>query len=336
MTKSHEVLFAPLFAAILGIAFCVWSALGNDVNFCVTTGCTLYQDFTLAGISLWWFGTAAFTALAICGALGRKLAGKRLAAFFLLGDIALLALMAFTAPCVSCLAAGLLFALCYFLFRRLPVNLPRPGETYVAGHSLLLWAWVFLFAINLGQVARSELDIWPILDESGDASTRMFFSVNCAYCREGIDALSGKVDVAFYPVAEKEDDVYRIATIMKLLNDGESMAEAFGQSAEFQTPKGLSGYTPEMLLLRFRLLRNKAHIFAAGSQTVPYFEQRGLPVDLAARSRQEKNASGPGRNHRPEARDYGLPSELTTVGQCGGETPCPPPEERQSPIHPEE
>lgn len=320
MTKSHAILFGPLLVSLAAIAFCVWSALGNDVNFCVTTGCTLYQDFTVAGISLWWFGSASFAFLCICALLGQNILGKRLAGLFVLGDTALLLLMAFTAPCVSCLVAALLFALCYFLFRRTGSASARPGESGSSRHSLLLWAWGLLFAINLGQVARSEIDIWPVLDQSGDAATRMFFSVDCPYCAKAIHALSGKVDVAFYPVSENPEDVYRIAKMMSLLDDGMNMSEALDQSGEYETPEGFAAYSPEMMLLRFRLLRNKAHIFAAGSQAVPFFEQRGLPVGLL---KENASAESQANSVKPE-NNFNLPPELTITGQCGSGVPCPP------------
>lgn len=321
MTKSHAILAAPFSVALLATVFCVWSALGNDVNFCVTTGCTLYQDFSIAGISMWWLGSTAFAALAACALLGRKIIGRRLAALFLLGDIGFLLLMAFTAPCVSCLVAALFFALCFWLFRMGGTE-GKPGEAAPRRHSPILWAWLFLFAVNIGQVARSEIDVWPMLDESGDASTRMFFSVDCPYCAEGIKALAGKVDVAFYPVSENSDDVYRIAAMMNFLEEGMNMEEALARSSEFTKPGGFAAYGPEMLLLRFRLLRNKAHIFMAGSQAVPFFEQRGLPAGLARAAAREKSENGP--EAYGALRDHNLPEELAITGQCDGGAPCPP------------
>ena len=347
MNRSHAILAGPLFFALLGTAFCVWSALGNDVNFCVTTGCTLYQDFTVAGISLWWFGTAAFGALAGLSLLGSADWGRILAALAVAGDVCLLLLMAFTAPCVSCLVAALLFAIIYFLLRRAPVaqSRMRPEERR---HSLLLWVWLALFVVNVGAVARSQMDVWPILDESENASMRMFFSPSCRYCIEGINALSGKVDVAFYPLAETEADIWKVARMRSLLDEGQNIAQALAQSQNATEPSGFSSWRPDMLLLRFRLLRDKAHIFAAGSQGVPFFEQRGLPGDLrerverAQQSRSPAEAAGrPGTAGRGGSsagddtpRDERLPVDTGAFSggvsdsgdnyQCGGARPCPP------------
>lgn len=331
MTRSHAILTGPFFLAIVAIAFSIWSALGNDVNFCVTTGCTLYQDFTLWGISLWWFGAAAFFCLGACAILGAAGLGVLLASFFLFGDICLLALMSFTAPCISCMVAAVFFALIYYLLHRFENAHGRPGTP--KKHSVLIWIWLFFFVINMGQVARSQMDVWPMLDESGEAHTRMFFSPTCKYCLEGINVLSGNVNVAFYPVADTDQDVYRIARAMELLSDGMSLAEAVGQSIETPAWGFFSSLRPDIMLLRFRLLRNKAHVFGAGSQGVPFFEYKGLPPGVQAKSRERSARAGLGINgdtaqETPRApvstTDPALPPELDGLTQCGAGLPCPP------------
>lgn len=327
MAKKHAVSALTLLPALFGLAFCIWTALGNDVNICVTTGCTLYADFTIAHISLWWFGAAAFTILSACAILGQSLVGMRLAALFLLGDICLLVLMAFTAPCVSCLVAALLFALTYLFFRRHNALASNQG---VQRKSVLLWIWLLFFVINVGQVARSQVDVWPILDESGEAKTRMFFSPLCRYCIEGIDALSGNVDVAFYPVAESEADIARIYKMQDYLDEGASMAEALSQSRDAVFENFWQGWTPAVMIMRFRLLGNKAHIFAQGSQGVPFFERKGLPPDIAAKGARfapsgQLNLPAPPAPSVtvPAGTDHNMPPELLGTGQCGAGEPCP-------------
>ncbi len=111
MNRSHEIVTGALCLALLGAAFCAWSALGNEVNLCVTAGCSLYQDTALAGISLWWLGAGAFAVLSFLALLGLAHWGRILAALTLAGDVALLLVMALTAPCVSCLIVAIFFAL---------------------------------------------------------------------------------------------------------------------------------------------------------------------------------------------------------------------------------
>ena len=102
--------------AALAAGFCIWSALGNEVNLCVTSGCALFQDTSIAGISLWWAGGITFAALAAAALMGAAQLGMVLAGFALLGDIGLLLLMAVTAPCVSCLIVAFT-GCCFASFR---------------------------------------------------------------------------------------------------------------------------------------------------------------------------------------------------------------------------
>lgn len=321
MKRDHASMGLPFCLGLLAAAFCVWSALGNDVNFCVTTGCTLYQDTALFGFSLWWYGAAAFGMLSLLALLGLGGAGRWLAALCLFLDLFFLALMAMTAPCVSCLAAAFFFAAEYYLFRRGTQDRARKPDS-PQRRSVLLLIWMALFVINLGAVARSQLDVWPILDESGDAKTRMFFSPSCAHCIEGIDALSGRVDVAFYPVAENDDDVRKVAKMLALLDEGLSIAEALEQAQTAGQATFAELASPEWLLLRFRLLRNKAHIFAANSRGVPFFEERGLPQGLRreVRERERRTSFTPAGSAQ---KDHRLPIDTGENTQCGAGLPCP-------------
>lgn len=154
----------------------------------------------------------------------------------------------------------------------------------------------------------------------------MFFSPSCAHCAEGVKALSGSVYMAFYPVADNDSDIFRIARMRELLDKGLNMAEAFEQSSDFPEPGYFSYLNPGLLLLRLRLLVNKAHVFSAGSQGVPFFEYLGLPPDLRKRAaeeaRQESRALSSGQGAEDGPRSADLPIEIG--GQCGGAVPCPP------------
>lgn len=329
MTTSRAILIGPLLTNLIAIGFCLWTALGNDVNICVTTGCSLYQDFSVFGVSLWWYGSGAFSLLAICALLGFSVLGRGLSALFLLGDIALLLLMLLTAPCVSCLVVAVFFCVSYLYFRNSSYMFSKNREGDKRGPSILIWCWLFLFVINVGGVVRSQMEIWPILDESGEGKGRMFFSPSCRYCVEGINFLSGNIYMAFYPVADNDSDVYRIARMKELLAQGVNLSEALKQSSDFTAPGFFSFLKPDIMLLRFRLLINKAHVFSAGSQGVPFFEYLGLPPELRKRIESDSGQSvrpGAGDPSRSEAagepRDHTLPVEIG--GQCGDAVPCPP------------
>ncbi|WP_022656285.1 hypothetical protein [uncultured Desulfovibrio sp.] len=351
MKRSREILTGPLCIALLAAAFCIWSAFGNGVNFCVTAGCSLYQDFTVGGISLWWLGTGTFAVLALLALLGAAAPGRLLAGLALLGDICLLLLMALTAPCVSCLVVAVFFVLTYLGFRHAEQGQAR-GRGIQPRRSPLLLLWILLFTVNVGTVTRSQTAIWPIA-EGDEATVRMFFSPSCPSCREGIDILSGHVDVAFYPLAENDSDVYRVAQMRRLLDTGMNLAEALGQSQNVPPARGFAALSPDLLWLRFRMLRNKAHVFSAGAQTVPFFEYHGLPsILIKQQARQNRQLAGSASNRtdmlappspsqsrdtpssardgqtgsQPEVQngqDAALPLTPQVAGQCRGTTPCP-------------
>ena len=45
---------------LVGLAFCRWVSLSGGTALCITDGCALFQDFSLAGVSLWDAGSAFF------------------------------------------------------------------------------------------------------------------------------------------------------------------------------------------------------------------------------------------------------------------------------------
>lgn len=325
MNRPHEILLGPLCLAVLAAAFCVWSASGNEVNICITAGCTLFQDTTVAGVSLWWLGSGMFALLALLALTGAAGLGLIAAGFALLGDIGLLLLMSMTAPCVSCLLVAVFFALLFSGFRQAARR--QSGSNAKPTRSALLMLWGLLFIVNVGAALRAQAEVWAITDNSAEATVRMFYSPSCPSCKEGIAALSGHVDVAFYPLAESEADIYKVARMKGLLDSGASMTEALAAAQDVTAPTGMSAISPDMLLLRLRMLRNKAHVFMAGAQTVPFFEYHGLPSMLVKQNKPAQvgqNAPVPPQASPPSAANSAeLPLDPQISGQCSGTTPCP-------------
>ena len=325
MKRSRDILFGALSVSTLATIFCIWSALGNDVNLCVTAGCSLYQDFSIGGFSFWWLGVAAFALLAALALLGAAGIGRALAGLALLADMGLLLLMIFTAPCTSCLVVAFFFALCYLCFRHAARGqFPQPEQR----RSMLLLLWLLLFAVNLGAVARSQLDVWPIMEVGEEVRMRLFFSPSCPSCRAAVESLSGRVDVGFYPLAEDDADIARTARMRELLEQGQNPAQAL-QGAQDIGEDGPGLLSPSMLWLRFRMLCNKAHVFASGTQSVPFVEFHGLPSFWSKPRAQEKS---PAREQRPATDfpvglDHTLPLETLeplVSGRCGdAAAPCP-------------
>lgn len=317
--NSSMIMPVPLFVSLLGAAFCAWSASGNALNLCVTTGCSLFQDLTVGGISMWWFGVAGFAALVLLAVSGKPKLAQFGAGFALFLDTCLLLLMLLTAPCAGCLVAGLLFALAYLAFRQ---SAHRPGTARARSYLLLVWS--LLFITNIAGIARAELGVWSMYGDD-TAATHMYFSPSCSACREGIAALSGKANVAFFPVNEDDRDIATIALMDKAVKGGATMQAALTSALAVENPEDrFKPYSLDMLWLRFLLLCNKAHVFSAGGQVLPYFEFRGLPAALVAGDA-AKNRGASSQRSNAGSTDYTLPLDTGVAGSCGGPdaTPCP-------------
>lgn len=342
MKNSQGVMSGTLCLSLVAVVYCVWTAFGNDVNVCITEGCGLYQDTTVGGVSLWWIGAVAFAVLALLALVGAVRVGRILAGLALIGDILLLLLMAATAPCISCLGAAIFFAGVYACFRH--TDIAQQGKGATGRRSPLVLCWLVLFLINAGASARQAASLWSISNPSGAPSVRVFYSPSCAACRQAIEALSGKVEAAFYPVAETPEDVFRIAAMREAVERGSSMTEALEVALKAENPGDLAVLSPDMLWLRLRILRNKAHVYLSGSQAVPFIEFHGLPSMLAQKPQRapEPASSRPSaaslplepvtggitpRNGAPgreaAAGQEGLSLDDPIAGSCGGLTPCP-------------
>ena len=299
--------------SLFGAGFTTWSAWGNAIDLCFTAGCTIYQDTTVAGISVWWIGTGSFTLLGLLAVAGRPGLAFFASAVALFLDCLLLLLLAVTSPCVACLITGMFFGLIYAAFRNAAADFRRPFS-----RSWLLLFWSCLLIANLLNVVRSETGTWA-MKEAVEPNMKFYFSPTCAACQEGIRALSDKTDVSFYAVSKSEQDTLLIAAMKHAVQQGASMAEALKRAPEAPAPSGASLYAPDMLLLRFALLRNKSYALNAGGGVLPLIEYLGLPQGTLFRApRAEHKAPGP-----PPAPDSGLPVESGISAQCGGNTPCP-------------
>ena len=286
MKRSTNILVLPLFLSVLAFVFCLWIGLGNRFEICVTAGCTLFEDAKLAGISMWWYGAAAFTALGICSACRYPGAGFVLAWVFLFADALLLTLMIFTAPCINCLVVAGFFFLIFLCLRKADrdsgyMSFQKPAK------SLLVTLWSVLFIINIGAVLKSEVSTWSLGGNEKTASVHLFYSPSCSACRQAVEALAGKVDVAYYPVAEYPQDFARIAYMVSAVKKGETVNAAFQQAQSAKPLPFMQEFTPEALLLKFRILRNKAHVYQSGSKVIPFIEYRGLPSQLTRNMRSE-------------------------------------------------
>ncbi len=308
-----------------GFFFCLWVHVGQVEEACFTAGCSLYQQTSVAGVSLWVIGMAAFVVLGLLSLLGRAQIACWLALAGVLCDCFLLALLVLTAPCFFCLVFALIL-MCVFLTLRKCVQ-TRTWNSGGQGYPVLVYIWAVLFVCNVGIVVKSTIPLWDISDNVEDASVHMFFSPSCAVCKQGVESLSGNIDVAFFPIAENSWDVKRIALMKTYLGEGMSMRDAFNAANAATPPAGLELYTPSMLALQLKLLLNKAHVFMEGGGRVPFLEYRGLPRHLQEKPRAavRKAEAATNPNTPPDTSQWSdptLPLDTEVSGFCTGSTPC--------------
>ncbi len=338
MNPSSQVSKSAAFLCVLGLAFCAWVYTGQAEEACFTAGCQLYQETSLAGVSLWVVGMAAFFLLGVLSLLGFASLACALTFLGIFCDAFLLGLLLFTAPCLFCLVFAFLLFATYLVLR---ASLRLQGKSFSPVRFLVLCVWAFFFTCNVGVVLKSAAPEWAISENVEDANVHMYFSPSCTACRRGIETLSGSVDVAFFPVAESDWDIVRVARMQEELAKGENMFDALTAASGVERPGSLELWRPHMVLLRLRLLVNKAHVYTSGGGRVPFFEYRGLPSFLREESeRQELGHQNFGRQpaaHEDAGHGYaagassasgtgGVANLLgsSVSGYCtGGDAPCP-------------
>ena len=327
---------APLLLSLTGIAFSLWNALEGAEKFCVTDGCTLYQSFNLGGVSLWWVGVGSFVLFAILSLPGLAKTGRIITGLGLAADIVLLVIMFFTLPCLACLIEAALLALCHMAFRNTAAE-PNGQTTF---SSPLLLVWGLFFVLVAGSAVRGNGEPWPITQLEGEHSVHIFFSPSCNACRKLVSNLSesDSRDIAWYPVAENEQDIAVIHRLQTKLEEGGAFSLEF-EAAQTAEPLSLKERLhPSLLLLQYRLWRNQAHVITSGDGRLPFLEFSGLPKALlrnhdrtttggnstatatSTRAVYGTGKTGPASNAQD---DFDLPIDLGNAGSCGGHTTTP-------------
>lgn len=284
--QRRTIAILPLIASLVGLSFCLWIALAPTLETnaadCAATGCTLYKDISIAGISLWHIGAVAFAGLSFCAIRGYANIAYIASACMLAGDVVLLALMAFTAPCTNCLIVAALFAVTFWLFRgedefqNTTSFVSNQNTTGPSDCSYLLCVWTLFFFANCLAAVNERMEPW-IIHGPDNAPMRIYFSPSCPSCREAIRtyATSG-TSIAFLPVAEDDADIYAIATLQEELEQGKNFFPAFRYATnESNVKKELPWGT--YLHLQWQVLRNKVRFYASGSTTLPLIQMHGMP-----------------------------------------------------------
>ena len=321
------VSWASVCIALAGAAYCAMQVAPLPVTVpCPGNGCHLFQDFSIHGVSLWWFGVAYFGVMTLICLRRATSAALAIAAAALVADAALLLVMLTTAACISCLGAGALIALLYFTLRRHAAikSIPELKPSIL----LILWGGLFIAAVALA--ATEDMEPWRITGPDR-AERRVYFAPSCPACRDAVTVFAGSA--AFIPVAEKESDYAAVYGMHKALLGGKTLVEALDTVMQAKMNDTLA--EPPLLdslIFRLKLIRNKAEVMRLGFSQLPLIMINGMPQSLrpgnGPRSANTPAGYSPYGNGRPPQASAALPPELAApVDSCGDANaePCDPP-----------
>ncbi len=243
--------------ALTGALFCAFSAVGITDTWCVTDGCDVYKDYAVAGISLYWFGAAAFALLFVLAFFERlRIWHIGLTWLFGLGSLGFLLLQFFMWPCTNCLIVAFFIGVCIAL-----TAWQKQKTLWVLGG-----CWLILFGANLLALAKSSIDPYPAFG-SEKAAVQIWFSPSCPACRQLVAAFlehpALPVSLAFMPLAKDAADQRRIALLLRYLNAGVPAAEAFER--HWREPADM----PPDLRTRLILWRNQVAFSRLNIMQVP-------------------------------------------------------------------
>ncbi len=259
--------------ALLGAAYCLAAELGLGEALCVTNGCSLYQNFSLYGISLWHVGIATFLVLAALSFMGRLNLALTLSRLTVLADCFLLLLMSLTSPCLACMGAAFFLAVVFYSLHRAQAE-QRHGKGQHQ-HSRLLVIWM-LFMVAAAFLAIKELAAPDPWHGPEDAPIRLYFSPHCPACLQAVEAVTASpLPVAYYPVAASLDEVKIILAMEEDLAKGVPLVESL-RKFRANPPTGLPLSLGSLSTL-WQILRNRADVLSLGKGSVPLLLINGVP-----------------------------------------------------------
>ncbi len=333
--KNAPLQWGGLLVSLAGLVYCLTALTERGSQaLCITSGCNLFKQVTIFGFSPWWFGAGAFLLIALLSLQSRRVLAFGAAMFFLALDTVFLGAMLFSAPCVSCLGAGLLFFLAVLALRVKPDFMHKTASPSRAS-GVVFFIWGVLFCANAA-TAFNELVPLKSLENPANSSFTVYFSPTCPACREAVLALGGKA--AFYAVSKEAGDLLKIARLEDMLAEGMDLKTALpAMLAEAEGPGWLNYHisTKRALLLEWQLLRNKARLAHGGFTALPVVQSNGFPRALSGGS--SARAGQPGQSGELQTPAHGGQSfpgaspgnPLSNIldggiGQCieGAQEPC--------------
>ncbi len=325
---KHNFLPLSFFISLVGLLFSAWNVFDFSHEFCVLpSGCEVFVDFTLFGISLWWLGIA-FCTVTLCLALfGKVSLGKLFSGIGVILDTGLIIVMIFSMPCSNCLVIGSCIALIHLAFyidnrnKSLPFELPKPK---------LLLPWIVAFLMVLGNILMAQTNPWPVAGSYED-DVHVYFSFSCPACNELLMAQGEKDGVAWFPVQEGDEDAFAVKYLQGEMAKGVSFKQAYAQYQQ-EKPKAdiFDVFNFEHWSIQFSLWKNAAHVMRAGKGSLPLVQYHGLPSHLNPQRTQEIKItydSNNGLNIKTNEDGLNVVDDLlgNVVGACNDEVeePCP-------------
>lgn len=284
----HNFLPITFVVSVIGLCFSVYNILSVLLfGQTCTESCGLFAHFTIMGVSLWWVSAVFFAVVLILSLFGLAYLIRIITAAGLFVDVFLLFVMLNTSLCILCVCAGILVACSYYTVR---YENRRPLDPYPK--TFLLSLWTIMFVLLLGSVINvNQRGI--SFTKVENPSTHIFFSPSCPACKKILMAEQDNKNIAWYPVEENENDIWRILFMQERINAGDTVYQAL-LKAEENKPEERVELTDMLRLkyfkMQYKVWKNTA-IVKRRTQAIPYIEVFGVPKDYKNPVRLEQSAA---------------------------------------------
>lgn len=246
--------------SLAGFIYCLLNILQPDSFLCPTTGCKIYGQLTLWGLSFYHYGAAYFILLAAACGYGHGKSSPGIIRAFegllysgIIINCGLLVWQFLFIPCLSCLIVAVPLGLIFII------------HTW---NKQLLWkpAWVFCFFLASFSLLKVDMLAPKPIYGSAGAPIKLFVSPSCGACREMLgDVLKDRLlldQTAVFPIAKNDQDISRLSALQDLLEKGVALEEALA-AAENTKDRANS------LSVEAMSWRNKSFLIRNGYAQVP-------------------------------------------------------------------
>ena len=244
---------------MLGAAFCALSALGYTMEICVSQGCSITREVSIAGVSFYWFGMLAFMALLVCwwAPVNRKYVYP-LAGMIMAAETGLLLWQICYLPCTNCLIVALLFGVAIFSLKT-PPNVPYFRNLRAVYAGLFSVATVLFMT---GMVSPIQLGI-----PREEAGTLVYFSPASEEGRAAaLRAVSSEASACLIPVVEDPHDINLIVDLREKIARGQTLTQAL------TGPCLVEAITPTLtqkMIIKYRSFLARVELLRFGVGTLP-------------------------------------------------------------------